>query len=394
MPDELRPLLLLAAAAPGIWALWRRRRDGAVAWLVAAAAATAILLPAILLPNGVPSPSAMLGRLAPWSPVEAEPATGVVGNPELGDITFQVEPWLLFLRHELRAGRWPFWNAHQSSGAPFWSNGSSAPLFPLHLLFALLPVELGLLLLPWLRVAAGSLGAWFLARELGIGRTGAAMSAVVYPLSGRLVSFLLFPMANALCLVPWLFLAVERLAAGRRPGARTWALLAVLAALQLFAGHPETAFFTALACGIYLLVRGCEGSRLAVWAKVVSAWTVGLLLAGVALVPLAFTVLETDRWREAAGGDAIGLSTIFTLWLRFVLPNAFGEVMDGSFWGPFLFVPTTVYAGALTLPLAGAALFWWRDRVPSGAQPPERRDQVHSIPRSARLPIAACGRSA
>ena len=29
--------------------------------------------------------------------------------------------------------------------------------------------------------------------------------------------------------------------------------------LQLLAGHPETAFFTALACGIYLLVRGCEG---------------------------------------------------------------------------------------------------------------------------------------
>jgi len=372
VPDELRPLLLLAAAAPGFWALAGRRREGGLAWLVAVAVATAILLPAILLPNGVPGPSALLGRLAPWSPAESAPAPATAGNPELGDITFQVEPWLLFLRHELRAGRWPFWNPHQSSGAPYWSNGSSAPLFPLHLLFALLPVELGLLLLPWLRVAAGSLGAWFLARELGIGRTGAAMSAVVYPLSGRLVSFLLFPMANALCLVPWLFLAVERLAAGRRPGGRTWALLAVLAALQLLAGHPETAFFTALACGIYLLVRGGDGSRVAVWAKVVSAWTVGLLLAGVALVPLAFTVLETDRWREAAGGEAIGLSTIFTLWLRFVLPNAFGEVTDGTFWGPFLFVPTTVYAGALTLPLAGAALFGWRDRVAPGGTPPGR----------------------
>lgn len=380
MPGELRPLLLLAAAAPGIWALWRRRSEGAVAWLVAAGAATSILLPAILLPNGVPSPSAMLDRLVPWSPAEAVPATPVLGNPELGDVTFQVEPWLLFLRHELRAGRWPWWNPHQSSGAPFWSNGSSAPLFPLHLLFALLPVELGLLLLPWLRVAAGALGAWFLARELGLGRTGAAMAAVVYPLSGRLVSFLLFPMANALCLVPWLFLAVERLAAGRRPIARSWALLAVLAALQLLAGHPETAFFTALACGIYLLVRGGEGARILLWARVVSAWTVGLLLAGVALVPLAFTVLETDRWREAAGGEAIGLSTVFTLWLRFVLPNAFGEVTAGSFWGPFLFVPTTVYAGAMTLPLAGAALFRWRERLPTELLPTGRRERRSIVP--------------
>jgi hypothetical protein len=391
VPAELRLLLLLAVTAPGLWGMWRRREWGA-AWLLAAVAATAMLLPALLLPHGVPSPSANLGQLVPWasSPpagtppaasgasAQAAPATTtattqvepaaaiplpVVGNPELGDVTFQIEPWLIFLRSELRAGRWPLWNPHQSSGAPYWSNGQGAPLFPLHLLFALLPLELGFFFLPWLRIAIGALGAYFLARELGIGRAGAAMAAVVYPLSGRLVSFLLFPMANALCLVPWIFLAVEQLASGERPGKRAWTLLAALAGLQLLAGHPETAFFTALACGIYLLARGTARPRVAVWTQVVSAWLVGLLLSGVALVPLAFTVVATDRW-HAAGGGGIPLATIFGLWLRFVLPNAFGQATDGSFWGPFLFVPTTVYAGALTLPFAGAALFWRRDRNP------------------------------
>jgi hypothetical protein len=120
-------------------------------------------------------------------------------------------------------------------------------------------------------------------------------------------------------------LAVEQLASGERSGKRAWTLLATLAGLQLLAGHPETAFFTALACGIYLLARGTAGPRLAVWTKVVSAWFVGLLLSGVALVPLAFTVVATDRWHEAGGGGPISLSTIFALWLRFVLPNAFGQ---------------------------------------------------------------------
>ena len=159
------------------------------------------------------------------------------------------------------------------------------------------------------------------------------MSAVVYPLSGRLVSFLLFPMANALCLVPWLFLAVERLAAGERSGKRAWTLLAALAGLQLLAGHPETAFFTALACGIFLLARGAARPRLAVWTQVVSAWSVGLLLSGVALVPLAFTVVATDRWRAAAGGGEIIDRRSSLSRLRFVLPNAFGQATDGSFWG-------------------------------------------------------------
>ncbi|MEO8197089.1 MAG: YfhO family protein, partial [Thermoanaerobaculia bacterium] len=372
MTAELRPLLLLAVTVPALWALRGRRREAGLAWLLAAAAATTILLPTLLVRHGVPSPSAMLRANAPWSAASATGAPAasakpVLGNPELGDISFQVEPWLLYLRHELRAGRMPLWNPHQSSGAPYWSNGSSAPLFPLHLLFALLPIELGLYFLPWLRIAIGALGAYFLARELGIGRDGARLAAVVYPLSGRLVSFVLFPMANALCLVPWIFFAVERLAAGRKNGRGTWALLAALAGLQLLAGHPETAFFTAAACGIYLVARGGIGrrgqreARLEVWAKVVSAWFVGLLLSGVALVPLAFTVVQTDRWREAAAGGEIMLTTILGLWLRFVLPNAFGQATEGTFWGAFLFVPTTVYAGALTLPFAVAAL--WRRAV-------------------------------
>ncbi len=111
------------------------------------------------------------------------------------------------------------------------------------------------------------------------------------------------------------------------------------------------------------------------WTKVASAWFVGLLLSGVALVPLAFTVVATDRWHEAGGGGEISLATIFGLWLRFVLPNAFGQATDGSFWGPFLFVPTTVYAGALTLPFAGAALFWRRERNPIDPALFPRRDR-------------------
>ena len=63
------------------------------------------------------------------------------GDPHLLDEIHQIEPWLLFLRHELRAGRLPFWNPHQHAGEPYWSNGQTAPLFPLHLLFAALPPD-------------------------------------------------------------------------------------------------------------------------------------------------------------------------------------------------------------------------------------------------------------
>lgn len=377
--NPLLPLLLVLSLAS---LAFRRRQWGmtwgaewGVAWAVVGLASTALLAPALVLPEGIPSPSATLERLAPWRGAAGAAAPGApapgelagqlsepapTGNPDLVDVTFQVEPWLLFLRRELRAGRLPFWNPHQSSGAPYWSNGSSAPLFPLHLLFALLPLQAGLVLLPWLRLVIGGLGAYRLGRELGLSREAALLPALIYPLSGRFASFLLFPMANALALAPWIFLAVERIAARRRGG---FPLLALAGGLQLLAGHPETAVMTALATGIYLLVRGVGDGpaplwpRLAgAWGRFVGGWAVASALAAVHLLPLALTLFETDRWQQWQSGEPNSLSLIASLLLRFLLPDAFGHAVDGSYWGPLPFVPTTVYAGALTLPLAAAGL--------------------------------------
>jgi Bacterial membrane protein YfhO len=375
--NPLLPLLLVLSLAGLAW----RRREGGRAWVVAGLAATALLAPALALPDGIPSPSATLARLAPWQAAAGGLAADRrLGNPDLVDVTFQVEPWLLFLRSELRAGRWPLWDPYQSSGAPYWSNGSSAPLFPLHLLFALLPLQAGFVLLPWLRLVLGGLGAFRLGRQLGVGREAALLAALVYPLSGRFASFLLFPMGNALALVPWVLLAVERIAAGRRG----WRLLALAGGLQLLAGHPETAVMTALASALYLLVRGVgpirevaptvgagEGPReparaadggpsrrwLAAWGGFAGGWAAAGAIAAVQLLPLAFTLLASNRWQEWRPGEPNSLSRIGSLLLRFVLPDAFGHAARGDYWGPLPFVPTTVYAGALTLPLVAAGLW-------------------------------------
>ncbi|HVR29396.1 MAG TPA: YfhO family protein [Thermoanaerobaculia bacterium] len=365
----MNPGLVLVLLASFAGLLWRRSERG-VAWAVVGLAAAALLASALVLPDGIPSPSGSMGKVAPWQGAVSEER----GIADLVDVSFQFEPWLLYLRSEWRSGRLPFWNPHQYSGAPFWSNGSSAPLFPLHLLFSALPLQLGFVALAWLRVVIGGFGAYRLARELGVSHRAALMAAVVYPLSGRLASFLLVSMSNGLALVPWVFLGVERIARGRGG----FGLLAAATGLQLLAGHPETAVFTALASGLYLLVRGCgdetaqlpaelsDRSRraaararlLGVWSRFVAAWAVGAAISAVQTVPLAHTLFATDRWQEWTPGEPIPFATALTLWLRFLLPDAFGHGAEETYWGPYSFVATTVYAGALTLPLAvaGAAL--------------------------------------
>lgn len=339
------PLLALLGVA-GLLAGKRTRGPGAV-WALLALAGMALLAPALALPTGIPSPAATLAQHPPWQGI-GDPSAG---NPLLRDVTYQIQPWLLFARQEVRAGRLPFWNPHQFSGAPFWANGQSAPLFPLHLLFAILPLQIGFVLLPWLRLMIGGCGAWALGRELGLSRPAALLTALTFPLSGMLVSFLLFPMGNALALVPWVLLAVERIAAGRGG----WGALGLAGGLQLLAGHPETVVHTALLSGLYLLVRG--GDRpLAAWLRFAAGWGVAALVAAVQIVPLALTLPETSRWQALAAAVHPPFPLLLEQPLRLVLPQLYGHPAEGSWWGPFNYSATAVYAGALALPLAGAGL--------------------------------------
>ncbi len=319
-------------------------------WCLLGAAGMVLLGPTLLQPGAIPSPAGSLAELPPWQGT-GDPKSG---NPELRDITFQVEPWLLHLRHELRAGRLPFWNPYHYAGMPYWSNGSAAPLFPLHWLFVVLPLPVGFVLLPWLRMVLGGLGAFVLARELGTSDAGARIAALVFPLSGMLVSHLLFPMANALLLVPWIFWAVERWLGGRG----SWRPLALLGGLQLIAGHPETALHTCLLTAVYAGVRGWRGER--PWpqalAGLVLGWAVAALLAAVQILPLAHTLFASTRWLEHDPGTRAPLSLVGGQLLRLVVPNAFGIPSQHDFWGPVVSVATAVYVGAIALVLAGSGL--------------------------------------
>lgn len=338
------PLLALLALSGLLFGRKGRWPDLALPVAGLGLAGIALLAPALRLPAGIPSPAATLAALAPWQ----ETGDPAAGNPLLRDVTYQIQPWLIFLREELRAGRWPFWNPHQFSGSAFWANGQSAPLFPLHLLFAALPLQLGFVLLPWLRLVIGGCGAWKLARELGIAPAGAWLSALIFPLSGMLVSFLLFPMGNTLALVPWVLWTVERIAQGKG----RWPELALPAGLQLLGGHPETAAHTGMLSLVYLLVRG---SSAAGWLRFAAGWLGALALAGVQIVPLLCHLPATTKWAMAAG-EHPPLLLALQQPLRLVLPQLYGHPALGTWWGPFNYSATAVYAGALALPLAAAGL--------------------------------------
>jgi hypothetical protein len=124
-------------------------------------------------------------------------------------------------------------------------------------------------------------------------------------------------------------------------------------------GHPETSIHTALLSALYLLVRGAARPAEA-WLRLAAAWALAAVIAAVQLLPLALLLPATSKWQAVAGGALPPLALRLVQPLRLVLPQLYGHPATGTWWGPFNYSATAVYAGAAALPLAMAGLAYVR----------------------------------
>lgn len=225
-----------------------------------------------------------------------EPANRLLMDPVL-----QFQPWLEFNRAMLRTGQLPLWNPYAGCGAPHLANGQSAVFDPFHLL-----AYVGRLPEAYAWIAAGrlfvaGLGMFLLARSWGLRFWGRWYAGLVYPFTGFLVVWLLFPVTSVAVWMPWLFLAVDRVFAA--PGGRSAATLAATTALVVFGGHIQTSAHVLLAAGVYAAWRWIsqaigEFDR----GRVARAWAfgtaLGLGLAAVQVIPLAVYLSRSPVWGE------------------------------------------------------------------------------------------------
>jgi hypothetical protein len=194
------------------------------------------------------------------------------------DTAILYAPIRTLVSRSLREGHLPLWNPYEATGKPLFAEGLHGVLHPLSLLAALLDPG-GVDLLIALYLVAAALGAFVLARELGLERPHAFLAGAAFSLSGFVVSMtgnLVF-LAGAASL-PWQAAAVA--AVGR--GARFAVPVAGLAtACTIFSGDAQMAIVAALLGASVAAQRG--GWRGAVRAG--GATLLGALLASVQILP-------------------------------------------------------------------------------------------------------------
>ncbi len=207
------------------------------------------------------------------------------------------------VQQEWAAGRWPLWEPEENAGMPLLGNPTAAVLYPGKLIFTVLPYAWGM------RVYVVAHTALAFATMLGLMRSwqtswvGATLSGLAYAFGAPI----LFQHSNVIYLVgaAWLplgFRAVDRwVRLGRR-----WGLLelAMVLAMQVLGGDPQSAYLLGWAAGGYTVGIAWSRSRRAGTALTEAGglrrarfglgWSIALALIGLLIVIVATVALA--KW--------------------------------------------------------------------------------------------------
>ncbi len=303
-----------------------------------------------------------LTPLALYAPIYLTGRAIFWGTPLL-----QFAPWWAQASRTLLAGELPLWNPLLGLGAPLLANYQSALLYPPTWGYFIAYALGGLPLLAWLMAPLAALhlawGGWGmarLARVLGWNVTAQTISGLAFGLSGYAVARAHFLSVNAaVAWLPWLLLAAYRLAT--RPGKRPLLFFAGVCALQLLAGHAQTAWYSLLLAGLLALFWGAQAAGrnglLRTAGRFILAGGWAAALAAAQLLPTAEYLLHSQR--AESYNPELALQYSFWPWrlLTLVAPNLFGNPAHGNYWGYATFWEDAAYLGLLGLLFALAALF-------------------------------------
>lgn len=272
------------------------------------------------------------------------------------DMMVQNYPFRHLASQALLAGELPLWRPEINCGFPLLAEGQIGLFYPLNFLsYRILStpagINLSILLHGWL---AGA-GTYLFLRALGCHRAAGMTAGLAYGCGGFLVIRAMSPNFLSVCAwLPWLFLVIELALQHRR---QSLVLVAgAITGLQCLAGHPQAVVYGLLAALAYALWRSLT-SGAGRW------WTLGLLvgipvsaalLAAVQLLPTAELVRLSARGEGLDWDSFVSMSLPPERLVTLLLPNAFGNSADGTYWGSEagFFIQLSAYAGVIPLLLA------------------------------------------
>ncbi len=325
-----------------------------------------MLLPLLLFAPVVFGPKTLIPADAlflfePFRSAAAELGVTVPQNPLLADLILENYVWKQFILQAIHQRELPLWDPYIFAGHPFFANGQHSGLYPLSLVFYILPLWRAYGVFTWLQLGLAGVWMYLFARTLGVGWLGSLIAGITYQFSGFMVVSVVHPMIVAgASWLPFILAMVERVvqqrpALGGRPASLPWAVLgAVGLGCQMLAGHAENTYFVLLVTGLYVLWRlgicwwreRTAPLKPALWLALMLA--LGLALGAVQFIPLYEVASLGFRGAQAAPTlqQVLGWAYPPRRLIAFFVPNFFGNPSHHTYFDLFQWrtVPFTINA--------------------------------------------------
>ncbi|HEX8600397.1 MAG TPA: hypothetical protein VF952_17995 [Chloroflexia bacterium] len=307
-----------------------------------------------LPPGRVAAPMEELLRHVPWSPYYP----GLNPLFQGGDQVYQQLPWRHWMQNELAAGRFPLWASDPAGGMPLFASAQPGVLYPLHLLWVLMPVAVGQSIILVLKFWLAGLGMWVFLRALGLHKAASGLAALSFMFSASMVSWSVWQHSGVILLFPWLAWSIYAWYAHARP--MILVATALIVAAGILAGHPETLFqlgivATIWVAGLFLFVRphGAEAWKVRL-RRVTSlgvATVLGFMMGSIQLLPFfeAVGLSHANVVREQSGDAGAMYHIAPEMMLNWVVARAQGHLPDRVFGDGLLFTEGNAYVGLLPL---------------------------------------------
>jgi hypothetical protein len=270
------------------------------------------------------------------------------------DLASQFVHWRGFGFGEMAMGNLPLWNPHIYSGAPFLAGFQSALLYPLNVLYLVLPLAKAINWGIALHAFLGGLFFYLWALKRGLHPLACFLAGAEFIFCAPYFLHIYAGHLPNLCTMIWaplLFLAidgaVEKTAAG-------WCLLGIFAvAMQILAGHIQYVYYTGIAAVIYLAVRlyGATG-RLKALGCFALFYMGAVILAAAQILP----GIEAGRDTLRGAGIPYEFATMFSFppenLITWLVPAFFGDMVHLPYWGRWYLWEMSVFVSVTGFLLA------------------------------------------
>ena len=329
-----------------------------LAWVVLAG--VSVLVPALLHGASL-GPYDELARYGLTSDPSVTPY-----NLQRGDLIAEMIPWASQAWHQVHHGQLPLWSQMNGLGLPLAFNWQSAVASLPSLLGYLAPVRLAFTIQVVAITMIAGTGAYVAARVLRLRVLAAALAGTAFVLSGAFFVLVGWPAAGVMAWSGWLVALTVPVLRGEHL-VRWTLVLALVWALCLLAGQPDTLAAVALSAGVGLVVAlGAtvrrRGLRALPGRSILGLAAAGVLGAGLA-APIVLPALQlTNLAIRSVGTPDRALSPHLILNLLFVSYD--GLPFAGSTFFGTMFIGSAMWVGPVVLSLALVAVVRrWRQPV-------------------------------